>query len=174
MAISRSAFLVCFTVLSVFSSTLASPTSAAGDGTSIPTPLLGQAGQQIAAVFGIEGGGSSINDGSSSRKLLDAQGADAVCTCGSRTHRGATWCWCSCGRKLQDYRGAASGTETDMIQETVTDDISGLAGHARGLATADAVNAADGATATNGCECRGERRTYSYSGAGCNCWVNCG
>jgi len=55
---------------------------------STPTPLLDQAGQQVAAFFGIEGGGSSTDVANSYRKLLDVQGVDATCTCGGRTHRG--------------------------------------------------------------------------------------
>jgi hypothetical protein len=52
-----------------------------GSGESMFTPLLDHAGQSLAGLLGIDGGGSSSAD-PSSRKLLNAQAIDATCTCG--------------------------------------------------------------------------------------------
>jgi hypothetical protein len=55
-----------------------------GSGKGFPTPLVGQAGQALAAAFGVHGGGMYGDANGASRKILSAQGTDATCTCGSK------------------------------------------------------------------------------------------
>lgn len=61
-----------------------------GIGEGVPTPLVGQAGQALAAVFGVEGGGMDGDANGASRKILSAQSIDAVCTCGGEL-AGVAW-----------------------------------------------------------------------------------
>lgn len=138
---------------------------------STPTPLLDQAGQQIAAFFGIEGGGSSSDAANSYRKLLDVQGVDATCTCGSRTYRRSGYCWCTCGRKLLEGE-AATGLADDNNEADILV-ASSNSMPSRSLTGADAVDGATAAAAAQNCECVGRNTRYTYGGSGCNCWVSC-
>lgn len=138
---------------------------------STPTPLLDQAGQQVAAFFGIEGGGSSTDVANSYRKLLDVQGVDATCTCGGRTHRGSGYCWCTCGRKLLEGETATGPADVNTQAEML--EASGTSVPSRSLTGADAVDGATAAAAANKCDCVGHRSRYTYGGSGCNCWVSC-
>lgn len=131
-----------------------------GSGPSEPTAALSVATQNIAAMFGIYGGGSTNDDQhQASRKLVSTESTAAVCTCGGRTYRGSANCWCNCGRrKLAGTEYAESTNTVEAASSTTADQSTNIA------------NVYQATTAAQYCNCDGRAQ---YGGRGCTCWVTC-